>query len=53
MQKLHQFGFALSRRTCPRHPLGQLVLPSEVNPCVLPRQKQLHTHVIDAGDLQG
>ena len=37
----------------PRHVLGQLVLPSEVDPRVLARQEQLDAHVIDAGDLQG
>ncbi len=37
----------------PRHVLGHLVLPSEVDPRVQPWQEQLHSHVIDAGDLQG
>lgn len=34
------------------HVLGELVLPREVDPRILPRQQQLHSHVIDAGDLQ-
>ncbi len=40
-------------RIRPRHPLCELVLTSEVDPGVLPRQQQLHTHIEDAGDLQG
>jgi hypothetical protein len=35
------------------HPIGQLILPSEVDACVLARQEQPHTHVEDAGGLQG
>ena len=40
-------------RIRPRHPFGQLILPSEVNPRVLARQEQLHAHIEDANHLQG
>jgi hypothetical protein len=53
MQKLHRFPCDLNGGLVFCHPLGQLVLPREVDPCVLPREQQLNPHVIDAGDLQG
>ena len=45
-------GLWLRARTA-SHPLGQLILPSEVNPRVLARQEQLHAHIEDADHLQG
>jgi len=43
----------MSRATVRRHPLGQLILPSEVDPRVLARQQELDAHIEDADHLQG